>query len=298
MEFSTSASTSLASAEELDEDFKDAFGEISMGELLVLSEDLEDKTSSTTTNATDQGTSSSTSSSTDQSHLKNDPVAARFLTSLNVDAHYGEPLSNEDAILAVPPGDDGLMRHAIVIPDNFCSNGKLVGGLNRKDFDVSTATIKPRRASLPLTQSQLFTSLTKVPGPDGPRWIFHGVLNGWPSLRTFELVELEKKRSLGKLTPPDYLNSIRHTWSKYWTVEEDGRNGFSPAIRDKSKIYRAKLRGASWSSLGWSPDSPGFLFWFEAQRPEPRVTFGIRAIKAVGEDRCTMVGHGKGYWGL
>ena len=285
-----SASTSIASSVTSDtpDDFLDAIGGLSIGELMMLNEDDDDETTSTTN---DQAATSSTSSSSYQSSSnKKDPIVGRLLTSLNVDSHYGAPLSEEEAILAVPTGNDGLLRHALVVPDDFCTKGKLVGGLSKRDFDASTGTIKPRRASLPLTQSQLFTSLTKVAGPDGPRWIFHGVLNGWPSLQNFELVRLEKLRSLGPLTPPhDYVNSIGNAWSRYWSVDEEGKNGISPAIRDKTKIYRAKLRGAPWSSIGWSSDSPGFLFWFEAQRPEPRVTYGIKAIQEVGDDRCTMV---------
>lgn len=270
---SATASVGSGSDEVLDDDILMEF-EISTGELRILSEDLEDQSGSV---ATPEGKRDSKTS------------GANFLTSVNVSASYGERLSEEEAIRAVPPGEDGLMRHALVIPDKFCTNGKLVGGLNKRDYDLSDGSIKPRRPSLPVTQSQLFTSLTKVDGPDGPRWIFNGVLNGWPSLRNFELVELEKKRTIGPLTPPDYLNSIRQTWMHYWSVDKEGKDGVSPAIRDQAKIYRAKLRGAPWSSIGWSPESPGFLFWFEAQRPEPRVTYGMRAIEEVGDERCTMV---------
>jgi hypothetical protein len=283
-----SSSSSIASSttdSDLVEDFQDAFGEISTGEFMLLTHELDDRSNTIATSEQ----SSVASSSSGQFSVEKDPVVTRLLPSLNVESHYGEPLSEGDAILAVPPGNDGLIRHAIVVPDCFCSKGKLIPGLNKRDFDVTSGTIKPRRPSLPLTQSQLFTSLTKVQGTDGPRWIFHGVLNGWPSLRTFELVQLEKKRSLGPLTPPDYLNLIGSTWSRYWNVDEEGRNGVAPVIRDTTKIYRAKLRGASWSSVGWSAESPGFLFWYEAQRPIPRVTYGIKAIQDVGDDRCTMV---------
>jgi hypothetical protein len=39
-----------------------------------------------------------------------------------------------------------------------------------------------------------------------------------------------------------------------------------------------------------SPESPGFLFWFESQREEgPRVTYGCDAVKSVGDDKCTHV---------
>jgi len=285
-----SASSSIASIGTIDapEDFQDAIGGLAVGEFMILSKDLDQPIDTFSTSS-----SSSETSQVDQSLVlnKKDPIVARLLTSLNVDSFYGEPLSEEDAQSAVPPGKDGLIRHALVIPDDFCSEGKLMGGLNKRDFDISSGSIKPRRPSLPLTQSQLLTSLTKVDGPDGPRWIFHGVLNGWPSLRSFELVQIEKLRSLGPLTPsPDaFFNSFGNAWSKYWSVDDDGKNGVSPEIRDKTRIYRAKLRGAPWSSVGWSADNPGFLFWYEAQRPEPRVTYGIRAIEEVGDDRCTMV---------
>ncbi|KAL3913148.1 MAG: hypothetical protein SGILL_006605, partial [Bacillariaceae sp.] len=115
---------------------------IDQGELKILQQDLEgDGTVST----------------------KEEPVVATStLTSLDVQSSYGHPLSPEEAVQAVPPGDDGLIRYAIVVPDNFYNNGKLMSGLNKRDFDLETCTIKPRRASLPITLSDLMTSLTKL----------------------------------------------------------------------------------------------------------------------------------------
>jgi hypothetical protein len=179
------------------------------------------------------------------------------LTSQRVEPMYGCPLSPEEAVSLLPPAGDspGLVWHATVVPDNFCRNGQLtLRGLNKRDFDLESGTIKSRRPSLPVTISDLFSSLTKIDsGPDGggPRYIFHGVLNGWPSLQTFELIQIEKKRSIGPLTPPDYMNSSRLTWQHYWGIKKEGREGISPEIKDKDKIYRAKLRGASWTSMGW-----------------------------------------------
>ena len=174
------------------------------------------------------------------------------ISSQNVKSVYGCPLSEEEAKAAMPYGDGGLIWHATVIPDEFfLSDGSLIRGLNKRDFDSASKTIKTRRPSLPLTMTQLFSSLTKIDGPTGPRYIFHGVLNGWPSLRTFELIELEKKRSIGPLTPPDYMNSSKLTWAQYWNVAKEGKEGIVPEIKDKSKIYRATLRGAQWTSVGW-----------------------------------------------
>ena len=175
-----------------------------------------------------------------------------LLTSLNTDASYGKPLSHEEAAKRMPPGNEGLMRHALVLPDNYFRKNKLMGGLNPRDFNKEDGSIKPRRATLPLTMTQLLSSLTKVDGPNGPRWIFHGVLNGWPSLRTFELVALDKKRSIGPLSAPAQMNSHRLNWSKHWHVDKEGASGIPPNFeQDPNKIYLAKLRGAPWTSNGW-----------------------------------------------
>ncbi|KAL3908156.1 MAG: hypothetical protein SGILL_008593, partial [Bacillariaceae sp.] len=246
---------------------------IDQGELKLLQADLEGDGSTTV-------------------DTKEDLTASTTLTSLNVQSSYGKPLSPEEAAKAVPPGEDGLIRYALIVPDDFCDHGKLLSGLNKRDFNVENGTIKPRRPSLPVTINELMTSLTKVVGEDGQaRYIFSGVLNGWPSLRQFELIEIDKKRSLGPLNPPDYFHTLRHTWSRYWRADKEGKEqGISPAIRDRSRVYRAKLRGAPWTSLGWSRESPGFVFWYEAQREAgPRVVYGTNAVQQVGDDVCTMV---------
>jgi len=212
--------------------------------------------------------------------------------SLNIEQSYGNPLSPLEAALAVPSGNDGLIRYAIVVPDDFCIDGKLISGLNKRDFDVEKVAIKPRRPSLPITKTDLMRSLTKVDGKEGPRYIFNGILNGWPSLRHFELIGLEKKRSLpGGVQPPDYfMNSIGKTWTSHWKVDKEGKEGIPPEITDQGKIYRATLRGSPWSSLGWSPTSPGFLFWFEAQRSQgPRVVYGSDAVSEMEDDVCIAV---------
>ena len=70
-------------------------------------------------------------------------------------------------------------------------------------------------------------SLTKVSDEGGRRYIFNGILNGWPSLRHFELIRLEKKRSLpGGVQPPDYImNSIGKTWTSHWSADVEGKKG-------------------------------------------------------------------------
>jgi len=211
----------------------------------------------------------------------------------NVAPSYGNPLPPEEASKVVPPGNDGLIRYAIVIPDNFCPNGKLMVGLNKRDFDTKRGTIKTKRPSLPLTITELLSSLTKVDSEEEecPRYVFSGCLNGWPSLCHFELVKLEKKRCLGSLQPPEYfMSTIGQTWSSIWRAEKEGKEGTPPDIKDKSIIYRAKLRSPDWTSSGWSPTSPGFIFWFEMQHPRvPRIVYGADAVNEVGFDICKTV---------
>lgn len=153
--------------------------------------------------------------------------------SMNNEQSYGNPLSPAEAVQAVPSGSDGLIRFATVVPDKFCVNGTLVvEGLNSRDFDAEKGIIKPRRPSLPITQTDLMSSLTVVDGEEGPRYIFNGILNGWPSLRNFELVGLAKKRRMslpGGVKTPDYMinaiNMVGKGWVTYWRADDQGKKG-------------------------------------------------------------------------
>ena len=116
---------------------------------------------------------------------------------------YGHPVSAEEAVKRVPPGDGGIQWHSLLInADNpFNDDGTLRRGLSPRDFDMDKKTIKPRRASLPVLAKDFYSSLTRVEGPKGPRFIFHGILNGWPSLQTFEVLKLERKRDKISVRP-------------------------------------------------------------------------------------------------
>ena len=144
--------------------------------------------------------------------------------SLNTEPSYGQKLSSEEAILAVPPGKEGLKRFALVVPDNFCVNGELISGLNPRDYDTEKGTIKTRRGSLPLTKTDLMSSLTTVVGNGGPRYIFNGVLNGWPSLRNFELIGLDKKRTLPGGVQSKIMKSMGFAWTPHWRA---GKGNFN-----------------------------------------------------------------------
>jgi hypothetical protein len=212
------------------------------------------------------------------------------LSGVSGESRYGFPLSVKEAEEKMPAGDEGLIWYATIIPDAFVKDGKLRKDLNKRDFDVSNATIKPRRPSLPVTAADFFSSLTKIQGPNGPRYVFSGVLNGWPSLTSLELISLERRRAIGNIASPKDLLTGQLTWMHHWKVDLEGRAGVEPKLLDQQRVHRAKLRGAPWSAIGWSPDSPGFLFWFEAQHPDgPRLTYGTNVLSTVGNDKCSAV---------
>jgi len=203
---------------------------------------------------------------------------------------YGKPLPEEEARELVPPNSDGMGWYATIIPDEFFKEGKLARGLNWRDFDVENSAIKPRRPSLPVTASDFFSSITKVDGPDnGSRYIFSGVLNGWPALRHFEVVTLEQRRQASAIPTPKELVSGQILWTHVWKAEQEGKVGVEPNLQDHHRVHRVKLRGAPWSARGWSKESPGFVFWYEAQNRHPRLSYGTNMLKTLGDDMCTRI---------
>jgi hypothetical protein len=198
--------------------------------------------------------------------------------------YYREPLSVDAAKERMPPETGGLSWYATIIPDDIFVDGKLRKGLVERDFDLVKQQVKPRRASLPVTSRDFFASLTAIDGPNGkPRYIFHGMLNGWPMLRCLELVSMEERRGAPALIPSALL------WKKVWDASEGELPQLLPPAKNSS-IYRAKLRGPSWTRQGWSHNSPGFCFWFEGQHPDgPRLTHGTDMLQVLGQETCTRI---------
>jgi hypothetical protein len=247
------------------------------------------------------GGETQTTTTTDSSSTTTPEVADKDIPSIDVnDIHstskfYGHPLSPEQAEELVPPGEGGLTWNATIVPDDFIVNGKLRSGLNRSDFDLQEQCIKPRRASLPLTATEFLSSLTYV----NNRIIFHGVLNGWPSLTTLEVMQVEQRRHHPTAIPtPKEVWNGQLLWSRTWkqdSGEDNSRHSTTDVkprlLPDPSRVYRVTLRGAPWTGRGWSPTSPGHVFWYEALRtPSPRLSYGTDIIRALSSDeRCTHV---------
>lgn len=137
---------------------------------------------------------------------------------------YGKPVTPERAAELCPPGDGGLIWHAQLLP----SADSNAYGAN------PDGTIKPRRGQLPVLGSDFFSSLVQT--ADG-RWIFSGVLNGWPGLTVLEL------RSLTFVSESNIYKVVRH-----WTADAPG--AAPPSMPDGEGSVRATLRAPPWSASG------------------------------------------------
>jgi hypothetical protein len=197
------------------------------------------------------GASHALESLTDESKKDGDPKAEQRAKTLSLESAYGNPLSVEDAEKLMPPGEGGLIWHSLLIKgEPFDKNGNLQKGLNPRDFDLEKKKLKARRPSLPVLAKNFYSSLTRIEGPKGPRFIFHGILNGWPSLQTFEVISIQRRRNAHEFVNPAALLKGQRVWAHMWSSEVEGAKGIDPVIREKGSLFRIKFRSAPWTAKG------------------------------------------------
>ena len=198
-------------------------------------------------------------------------------------------ITGEEAAALMPIGDgNGLKWHAQILRDDYKAKPK--------DLDED-GELKARRPLPQARATEFFSSL--VCTPDG-RWIFHGVLNGWPALTTLELLSITiKKRN------PMGAASIK----RLWNAGDPAEPAF-PTGRKKITGVRVTLRAPPWSALGWSASSLGFCFWFKRdgtlsygeemirsppqQQPRSRAQLHLRSARAARAphgERAAQPGH-------
>jgi len=213
---------------------------------------------------------------------------------------YGKPLSEETALELMTNGPypgEGMTWYAAILPDDIATRKKRMRGFQPRDLDPTTKELKPRRATLPVLAKDFFSSLTKI---EGDRYIFSGVLNGWPGLTCLELVRLERRRIAPEFASPKEIMSGQLHWIRLWppdsTEPERRRKSIhqlmEPCMPEdtNNSILRATLQGPQWSGVGWSGDSPGFVFWYESLlEDQPRFSYGTNMIHTVEEAICTNV---------
>ena len=183
-------------------------------------------------------------------------------------ACYGEKISPEkgDEIME---GDNGLVYYAILVSDEYCD----------PKHCTEDGSLKSRRPMPHVRTRDFFASLAKT---EEGKWVFNGVLNGWPALTTLELLKMEyvyKEKGI-------MLSKV------YWESGEGGSSE-SPYFPEaglafflkKPTSVRITLRKPAWSSVGYSEESRGFFFWFVLRPDGPKVAHGENTVSAIEEDR-------------
>jgi hypothetical protein len=106
---------------------------------------------------------------------------------------------------------------------------------------------------------------------------------------------------------PSMLESDSTSFSSRASSLSQTRKGVAhpePQSRlDPHQVYRITLRGPPWSSRGWSVDSPGFCFWYEAVRPsegDPKLSHGTDMLRELSDPHAQattvhMVSHRYAY---
>ena len=174
---------------------------------------------------------------------------------------YGAPVSPEQAAELFPTGgSDGLTWHATLLSADAMTRDCMADG-----------TVRPRRAQLSVRAKDFFASLVRT--PDG-RYLFSGVLNGWPALTCLELRSITVLKHRGSIVGGAKLE-------RHWVA---GKTSTPPTMPNGSHSVRATLRSPPWTAEGYSKGVPGFVWWFHAQRPMPSLAHGeaILAAAAAG----------------
>jgi len=195
----------------------------------------------------------------------------RVSTQQSKDALY-EPISTRAAD-SVEAGSDGLIWHAQLVGEDY----------KHPKHVLPSGELKPRRPMPQARASAFFDSLVHT--QDG-RFIFGGVLNGWPALTSLELRAITVARRT-------HLGGIKRLY-------DAGKAGAVPTTPEQIATFvkkylrkhsvRVTLRAPQWTGRGWSPDSPGHAYWFAACDPRgPRLVAGSAMVTAGDSPRAKLV---------
>lgn len=186
-------------------------------------------------------------------------------------ALYGRPVSAEEAARLCPPGTEGLVWHATIVADDASDGGDASKRRGKYETKfLADGSIKPRRGPPLVRATDFFSSLVQT--ADG-RWIFSGVLNGWPGLTCLEL------RSVTSRVVGGLMTGLVHKIERTWDATRDGAK--RPAYPQGHQSVRVTLRAPAWTTQGYAPDVPGFVWWYFQTRPQPSLAHGENIFAAL-----------------
>lgn len=254
----------------------------------------------------------------DHADIGKDPTCLHSL-------YGGASAGNEQELadLIGPDAHGGLVWTAKLVPE-----GDVLKPRRGMPFPVPTEDFlaSVRRVGVPTWEAEaeegyddLWDRDARHAGKEEPhraRWIFRGVMNGWPGLTLMEArkVRVREPESFIAKVAKKYVGAGGGA-KKIWDVNIEGnQKGVGPADAIRAHARRGgkdadllvELRAPAWTSQGWSARSPGFVVWVEGPTvdargasppPALRVTYGTDLRERFapenldGEDDpvCTMV---------
>lgn len=167
-----------------------------------------------------------------------------------------------------PENGDALVLRARIVRDDWCTSQSK----SAKDA-CKNGNLKQHRPKngLHITASDLKNAM--VPNLGGNEIQFVGQLSSWEGFTNLTLESISCCDDRGacqdrlkdknfKTLWPGFLG-INHTSVLHDTV-------FMKKQCASPLLVQAKFRRPPWVACGWSADSPGFVFWFQAQRPRDK----------------------------
>mmetsp|Transcript_26783 Transcript_26783/g.77370 ORF Transcript_26783/g.77370 Transcript_26783/m.77370 type:complete len:466 (-) Transcript_26783:101-1498(-) len=136
---------------------------------------------------------------------------------------------------------------------------------------LESGQLKPMRPRPHLKASELLSGLKQ--NRQG-RWEFADPINGWPAFSKLVLKSIVRRSKFGPL-------GVGKEETVVWTAESGAA---LPKASEFRKGTRAIFMAPMWTSIGWSPESPGFAWWFSAQLGSPRLLFGEAMVRQLEDD--------------
>lgn len=170
-----------------------------------------------------------------------------------------EEAQSIDEASPIAKGNYNVVKQVIIVTDDWTDPGHC----------WPTGDLKPRRPVPHVRVSKLLGGVKK----QGQYYVHAGALNDWPSMQGLVLASIRVDKDMSK--------------QAIWTAKSQKELPSAEAIKKAlggSETGVAHFLAPSWTTVGWEPESPGFVFWFSEQFAEPRMPVGNDLIKVFQED--------------
>lgn len=180
--------------------------------------------------------------------------------------------------------EEGYAWHADIVPDDFCTSAAASpeAEIARSEVCAADGTLKLQRKPPIIFRADLL-AMTSTSLPSDA--VLRGSVNGWGAITNTMLMSITCQRG-AYVWRHSYAPKAEET-----TFADVISNAFEDAAFDPNcpsplQPLRMRIALPPWSAVGWSPMSPGFVWWYKAQDSEPRVIVGEDTLRHAGDGRA------------